>query len=282
MDRKDRKIVLLTATHYNNQSEVLGFTKHVNGLALPAGYELYIAVADNSENWDPELGEINNVSIFRPSENLGYLNGCAFALQCWSNDNKESPEWVGVVNTDIELSPEFMTKLLGQPFSDSVAVIAPDILLPSGERQNPHLGRRLTRIQILLYGWIFGNKILGRLYLLAHALRKEIQSFPRTDELDEQMVTIYAPHGSAIFFSELFFDAGGRLEYGGFLYCEELHVAEQALRNGLKIVWTPGISLRHNQHSTTSNLEMFSRIGWMHQSYRYIFEEYYRDNRTLD
>ena len=52
-------------------------------------------------------------------------------------------------------------------------------------------------------------------------------------------------------------------------------MAEQALRHGLNIVWTPGIALQHNEHSTTSGLDLSNRLDWMQQSYRFIFEEYY-------
>lgn len=276
VENKDRKIMLLTAAHYQNQEEVLEFANHVNGLELPSDYEVHIAVADNSENWDPEKGRADNLSVFQPSRNLGYLNGCSFALRCWSKESEGSPDWVGVVNTDIELSPEFLTRLLSQAFSDKDAVVAPDILLPSGERQNPHLERRLTRAKILLYRWIFGNRMLGRMFLFSRALRNEKRSLSRNEALVEVPTRIYAPHGSAIFFRRLYFDAGGRLEYGGFLYCEELHVAEQVLQNGLNVVWTPGITLWHNQHSTTGSLDLLKRLDWMHQSYSFIFDTYYR------
>lgn len=267
--------MLLTAAHYENQEEVLEFANHVNGLELPSDYEVHIAVADNSANWEPNLGGADNLSVFQPSQNLGYLNGCSFALRRWSEDKEGSPDWVAVINTDIELSPDFLKRLLSQSFSDKDAVVAPDILLPSGERQNPHLERRLTKARILLYCWIFGNRMIGRMYLYAHSLRKDKPSLAGGDVSVEEPVAIYAPHGSAIFFRRLYFDAGSRLEYGGFLYGEELHVAEQALRNGLNVVWTPGICLRHNQHSTTGGLDLLMRIGWMHQSYRFILGNYY-------
>lgn len=275
MKSEDQQIVLLTVAHYLNQREVLEFVQHANRQELPLGYELHFAVADNSQDWDTQLGEAGNLSVFRPSQNLGYLNGCAFAHRSWNNGNDVIPDWVAVVNTDIELSPGFMLRLLSHPFADKDAVIAPDILLPSGSRQNPFLWRRLTRARIRFYRCIFGSKVLGRIYLYAHGLRSEEQSLPMNDGLDEKPTPIYAPHGSAIFFRRPYFEAGGRLEFGSFLYCEELHVAEQALRNGLNVVWTPGLTLRHNQHSTTSSLDLSKRLDWMHQSYRFIFEEYY-------
>lgn len=266
----------MTAAHYNNQLEVLEFAKHVNGLDLPAGYELHIAVTDNSENWSPKLDGGDNFSVFHPSKNLGYLNGCAFALQSWISERDVRPDWVGVVNTDIELSPEFLTRLLTQSYSDPDAIIAPDILLPTGKRQNPHLRKRLRRAQILIFSWIFKIHMLGHLYLFAHAMRNDSRSLSTSDVSNEAPTVIYAPHGSAMFFRRQFFDAGANLEFGGFLYCEELHVAEQARINGLNVVWMPGVWLRHNQHSTTSRLGMAKRFDWMYQSYRYILEEYYR------
>jgi len=276
MDSNTNRVILLAATHYHNEAEVLEFANHVSGLELPNGYMLRIAVADNSENWDSAIDSHGILSVFRPPQNLGYLNGCAFALESWTSERDETPDWVGVVNTDIELSPEFLTKLLTQRFSDNVAVVAPDILLPTGQRQNPHLYRRPGRTQIQIYSWMFKIHWLGRLYLLARRLKGEKRSAPGSVVLGEDPVVIYAPHGSAIFFRRRFFDAGAHLEFGSFLYCEELHLAEQASRKGLDVVWTPGISLRHNQHSTTSRLGMARRFDWMYQSYRYILEKYYR------
>ena len=88
MKSKDKKIVLLTAAHYKNQVEVLEFVEHANRQDLPLGYELHIAVADNSKSWDMRHGGANNLTVCRPSKNLGYLNGCSFALQFWSNENE--------------------------------------------------------------------------------------------------------------------------------------------------------------------------------------------------
>jgi len=268
-------ILLLSVTHYHNQAEVLEFAKHVNGLALPGGYELHIAVADNSKNWDPDIDGVDNLAVFLPPRNLGYLNGCSFAHKRWCEEKQEHPDWVAVINTDIELSPGFFTRLLGHTFSDKDAVVAPDIRLPSGERQNPHLVHRLSRSKVLNYCRIFGSRVLGRLYFLAHVVRKKKQTLTRNEVSVGGLTTIYAPHGSAIFFRKQYFDAGGCLEYGGFLYCEELHVAEQASLHGLNVVWIPGITLQHNEHSTTSGLNLSRRLDWMYQSYHFILEEYY-------
>ena len=46
---KNKKVILLTTAHYFNQVEVLEFARHVNGLYLPGGLELHIAVVDHSE-----------------------------------------------------------------------------------------------------------------------------------------------------------------------------------------------------------------------------------------
>ena len=278
MDEKNRKIFLLTAVHYNNQAEVCDFVRHVNELMLPDGYEMHIAVTDNSGNWDVEFELPKNVSMFQPKQNLGYLNGCSFALRNWIDEAQESPEWVGLVNTDIELSEDFFPKLLSQSFAKEVAVIAPDIILPSGKRQNPHLLQRMSKSRLKLYCWIFGNKVTGCLYILANALMEGKRSIEKRVWEGKSPITIYAPHGSAVFLRRSYFDSGGHLESDGFMYGEELHVAEQALRYGLKVVWTPGITLRHNQHSSTGGLSMFQRIRWMQQSYESILENYYDKN----
>jgi len=63
---------------------------------------------------------------------------------------------------------------------------------------------------------------------------------------------IYAPHGSFIIFSREYFERGGSLKPGAFLYAEELFVAETCRRLGLKAVYWPVIQVAHDEHVSTA------------------------------
>ena len=275
---RQKHTILLTMTHFHNQPEILNFLRHLGTVKVPAVDEVHFAVTDNSGNWQPEVAVGSNVSIYRPPNNLGYLNGCAFALESWRRGHGLMPDWVGVVNTDLEFRQNFFQLLRAWSIPEDVAIVAPDILLPSGQRQNPHLIDRPDKRRMRWYCQIFRNRFLGRIYLIAHSLRKQSSKWWVPESSHANPVGIYAPHGSAFFVSRTFFEAGGRLEYGSFLYGEELHIAEQARRLDMKVLWAPFLSIRHYEHSTTSTLSIAKRLEWMSQSYTYILGEYFQSD----
>jgi hypothetical protein len=107
------------------------------------------------------------------------------------------------------------------------------------------------------YKWLFHFRVAGRGYqrlsLTKLALQRIIQARKRPGVRTLLPERIYAPHGSFLLFHRSYFEAGGTLRYGTFLFGEEIFVAETARQLGLAIVHDPRLVVEHEQ-STPSKI----------------------------
>jgi GT2 family glycosyltransferase len=86
---------------------------------------------------------------------------------------------------------------------------------------------------------------------------------------------IYAAHGSAVFIRDTFFRRGGSLRFGGFMFGEEIHLAEQARRLGLSVLYLPTIRVIHGGGSTTMRVHTRERRRWHLESARVLWNQYF-------
>ena len=270
------KTVLLTAVHYRNEAQVRHFIAHLHSLSLPPGWRLAVAVADNSASWTPTslAPELLPAAVnVYTNGNTGYLGGCAFAYRAWRAEHGTLPGWLGIVNTDLEFAPDFFDRLVTHELPAQVGVVAPNVLLDNGARQNPFM--RLRPARFLLYGYmrVWRNTLLSRLWDLGFVTKQKLDAF-RSAHLNAAPAKIYAPHGSAVFLKDNLLEVS-TLEYRGFMYFEELHIAEQARRAGLEVWWLPDLVVRHHQNATTGHVRARRRWRWKYQSTRVILEDYF-------
>jgi hypothetical protein len=76
-------------------------------------------------------------------------------------------------------------------------------------------------------------------------------------------------------FRRAYFDAGATLNFGSFLYGEELFVAEECRRTKQHISFEPSLKMIHREHTTTGIYKNASHMKWLHQSIRFIRDKYY-------
>jgi len=86
---------------------------------------------------------------------------------------------------------------------------------------------------------------------------------------------IYAPQGSCIVFSKLFFSLGGKLNYPKFLFGEEIFVAETARNFGLRVVYSPRLKVWHDDHSSTGLVRSRKIAAYVRESARFITDTYF-------
>lgn len=264
--------VLFLTAHFHNEAEVRAFTDHL--LALRRFSSLFIAIADNSGN----LGPISRKGVFvvKPPRNLGYLPGCAAAFEAWLAERGTLPEWVAVTNTDLRLAPDFLERLERLDLPPAASVIAPDILLPGGSRQNPLLRERPSARTMRTYARLMQGVAFAAMFEMTVRARHVFRAFAPPPKCDTGPSSIYAPHGSLVLFRRTFFERGGRLTYAARMYGEEIHIAEQARRAGVGVVWCRDLVAHHFEHSTTSRVPVLLRSEWRAESARLLFNEYFR------
>jgi GT2 family glycosyltransferase len=260
-------MILFLVTHYRDRDAVVAFVDHIRALA-PDGMATAVAVADNSPDDPFVYAPSPNVAVYRAPGNLGYLNGCAFAYTSWLADGRPDPEIVAVSNTDVMLQDDFLAALV-QLDLDGVGVVAPDVRLPGGKPQNPFMTRRPSRRRLAFYRVMFrtdaSTLLLGALERIKLG-RRTAPSHPRD---------IYAAHGSIFLLTKAFFARGGMLRLEGLLYAEEIHIAEQARRHGLRAVMAPSLRATHQRRASTGAIARHRRRRWARERLQVVLREYF-------
>lgn len=272
------KIILLTITHFNNTEEVECFIRRISNFKLPDNWHIEIAITDNSNNLILSLDLKKNIKIYQPCENIGYFKGCSMALNSWIEERKIFPEWIGISNTDIEFAPEFFNRLISLDIPENICCIAPDILLENGFRQNPHKKCRPCNFEMFAYTLIYKSNFvtyaLDNLYYYFCNLKRQLKS--KKLRLPKGYELIYAPHGSCFFLNNIFFRKGGRLDYKGFMYGEEIYIAEEIRKLELNIAWIPELKVTHFKKSTTCNVLNEKKVHWRLEVSKILWNDYFR------
>lgn len=208
----------------------------------------------SAEALRPLVAGFRNVELLESSLNRGYFGGAKWGLQQYLARG-ERPEWVIVCNNDILFDDkQFLSKLF-QRDPENAQVIAPAIIARLTELDcNPFLRKRLTAIQLWRYRFWYSNYYLTwSMQLLSPYVRmlRHYFYFWRPKPQSKKCSEIYAAHGSFLIFSSAYFDAGGYIDDGFFLYAEEFSIAEICLRLGLRVVYDPDLRVWHYEHRAT-------------------------------
>lgn len=258
-------MILFLVTHFHDADRVAAFVEHV----LSFGPGVCVAVADNSADSPFVRAVSDRVAVYGPPSNLGYLNGCAFALKAWLGDGRPEPEFVVVSNTDLSLDPGF-ARAMHDLDTAGVGVVAPDVRLPDGTPQNPFMAVRPSRARLEAYRFAFANGMLTR--VLEQLERVKLA---RRTAADVTARDIYAAHGSVFVLTQEFFSSGGRVELDGFMFGEEIHIAEQARRHGLRTVLEPTLRATHEHRASTGRVARTLRRSWARERLGVLLREYY-------
>lgn len=255
-----RDIVVITV-QYGNFADTAAFVACLAGIEGSNKCELVIVDNDGTGAGAAELETIRDmapcpVHLVRPSRNLYYWGGAAFALEALFGSGARHPQWVIICNNDVRIAdPSFFQRLRSLDAS-RYPIVAPTIISEAtGQDQNPFLlgpAGPLKRLKWRLYDV---NYRLATAMLAIHRVTKRLSEplarlLPQSTAGASQR-RIYAPHGSFVILSEAFFDRGGLLDTTVPMFAEELTIA--ALAEDLKLpVWhLPDLKVFHREHSTT-------------------------------
>lgn len=295
--------VLVIGVNYRTNEMAVQFARSVASAARGSrGVKIHLSIVDNSgtiKECDLETrvkAEYEEAQLYWPTQNLGYFGGANFGLARYL-EHSSMPDWVIVANVDIEFSDDFFGSL-SKLNPGSIGVAAPSIWSERYQSdRNPYMVCRPESRTMHSYKYIYRfrlsanfNIILG---LLKSRLRANVQQvlpgawarwlLPRAYGAKHCSDTvsngedrcIYAPHGSCMVLSRLYFLSGGTLAYPCFLYGEELFIAETARRLELKVVYIPNMKIHHSAHASTGLMKSRRVTQYLHQSAVYIADEYF-------
>ncbi|HYM62903.1 MAG TPA: hypothetical protein VEZ11_18600, partial [Thermoanaerobaculia bacterium] len=280
--RPEALSICFVTAMYRNADCVRAFVAHLRSLPGAREVALHMIVANNGGEPAPE---IPGAVVFDPGRNLGYVPGCAWALARWLELGHRMPEWICVSNTDLLLNDDFFLELSRVAIPEDAGVVAPDVRLGSGARQNPILWRRPARAMMFAYAALSRLALFMPIFEMSIHLRHKLRRAwaPRAPALvdagqppaSSAAEAIYAAHGSIFLVHRRFFERGGALHYRGTMYGEEIHIAEQARRAGLRVLWLKSLGAEHQGHATTHAVSPLQRRQWYAESAGVLWSDYF-------
>lgn len=222
-----------------------------------------------------------------PGTNLGYFGGARHGLDRLL-ERRPSPDWIMVSNVDLEVAgDDFWGPLARLDQLSDVGVVGPSIWSDLGKRDlNPRYTTRPEARRVRSYPWIFRHRWVLNAYEALSYVKHHAAAWSRIPTHgaaaparapDCQPNRIYAVHGSCLLFSRRFFECGGTLAYPGFLFGEELFVAETARRLGLGVYHEPRMRVVHDEHSATGVFRSRAVARHVYDSARYVADTFFAD-----
>jgi GT2 family glycosyltransferase len=264
--------LVFALVHYRNTAAIKASIERLRALTVPTGWTVAIIVADNSGDAPADLGAALKVTVVADGANHGYLGGAAMAFNHWRTLHGV-PSWFVIINPDAAPKADALLTLANLSIGDDVAIVAPGVLLGGTTPQNPFMSKRPSRSRMRMYTIAFRSALLTR---LLDALQELKRGRARVAVAASQPQTIYAAHGSIMFVRSRFFERGGTLAYRGFMFGEEIHLAEQIRKLGMRVLYAPAMEVIHDGGSTTGRIDAERRREWHRASADVLWEDHFR------
>jgi GT2 family glycosyltransferase len=301
MKQTSQSKIVVVGVNYETDALALRFVSGLSRIALDAN--VVIVLVDNSERADSTgffsavRARYPDVLCVKSPANLGYFGGANLGLRAYLATGQDF-DWLVVSNVDVEfLGDDFAVRLADLWSTEDIGVIAPSIWSSVSRCDlNPKMLVRPGRARIRLYTLLYRSFCLLNAYGLSAMLVRNLRyllknrvltpimrwlaplqrgSRPDTTVRDSAPKSIYAPQGACIIFSKLFFLRGGSLDYPMFLFGEEIYVAETARVLGLRVVYDPRLTLRHDDHRSTGIMRSRAMASHAYESAVYIADTYF-------
>ncbi len=271
--------ILISCVNYHSEKEI---TEYINHLSKQTVYDkLDIVVSDNScdelkfHKLVSKFKDVKNVYFFNPKMNLGYIHGINFGINKYL-ENHELPEWIAITNTDITYVTEtfYEELLINYPIGYN-CIIAPSIFARYKKVfQNPMLINRYSKLEMFILTKVYKNRIIERSFNFVNNIR--IKFIKRKTKV-VQSQEIYAGHGACLILNKTFFENGGNLNYGSFLFGEEVYIAEVVRNIDGKIYFDKGLRVNHNEHQTIGKVKSKLINKYYDDSMNYLYKKFYKD-----
>ena len=270
--------VLIFCVNFNTENEVLRLISSVNPLSSS---RIDFCIIDNSNTFSEVFmrracsGAIS-IKLLKPGRNLGYFGAIRFALTTIERDH--SSDFVIVANPDLVLADDFFKVFESLELPPDVGVVAPKITnFPSREQANPYMTRRPSRRAMQLRKFIHQSPSLLWHYQILALAKQYVSALVGRHSLPRNAAEeIYAAHGSLMIFSPNYLQSGGDFNHGGFLFSEEIYVAELSREKKLRTIFIPALEAFHYQHASIKKLKPPRFSEYHSESLNFIFERFFR------
>lgn len=281
--------ILVITVNFKGADSTEAFLKSASALE---GFALArIIVVENgshdgsAERLRPFIQKFANVELMESPLNRGYFGAANWALQRYLA-RADKPTWIIVCNNDVVFDDrQFLVNLL-QRDPATVQVIGPAIVArPTGIDCNPFLRERPSPFKLFRYRlWQQNYYLMWFKQLLSpyvRSARHRIYFWRRSSGIHGRS-QVYAPHGAFLIFSRSYFEAGGYIDDGFFLYAEEFSVAEICRKLRLSVVHDPDLRVSHDAHRVTGRMCNRTTFEYGRQGFEYALRKYFHATTTGD
>lgn len=261
---------LLITVNYNSWNDVEKF--YNSFLQCKPGKGVKFVVVDNDSETRPNDTFLQKLKfrgdeVLQLDSNYGYFGAAKQAC----NRIETIGDFFIISNPDIEiLCTKFFQPLrflLKENFSD---VIAPKIVSEGQKNQNPHRLKGISTSLKVFYKIYFSNYYISKLirYILPLRVKK------RDEDMLKDGQHIFSAHGAFIIFSRDYFEKGGFIDDGYFLYGEEDSIAGICKEKNLSIRYTDKLKVYHHEGVSTNLTLSRKKFEWQSEAYKYINNRY--------
>lgn len=253
------------AVHYGEQATVS--EEFVASLKSLLSEKLDLILINNSAKGLLDHLKARFVTILDTGANLGYFGGIRYGMEHFSLGNRN---FAVICNNDIRiLNPDFMERL--DEKLEHWDIIAPSTKTMNGIEQNPHRKGKLTIVRKLYYNVYYTSYVFAWMLNALYVLRKGLTKATRP--LDKESAII-SPHGACMVLKSTYFERGGCIDDGYFLYGEEDSIGAMAKSLGLKVGFVPSLNILHLESISTGKKLSLKKYHFQKTAYRYIKERY--------
>ncbi len=278
---KERAKALIITVNFRQDKCTLRF---LNSASQLDGFEAcHLLVVNNNSDDNSASGirqvaaQFRNIELLASPQNSGYFGGANWAVRNYL-ESHETPEWVVVCNNDIVFDDPKILHRLFEKDSGTAGIIAPSIVSGiTGFDENPSIRHRPSRFRMWRYRfWLSSYYLMWFKQWLSPFVRRIRYTLKKRMHGGDFRAakSIYAPSGAFLIFSRKFFEAGGFIDDGSFLYAEEFRVAEMCRCLGLAIIHEPALRVWHEGSRSTGRMLSKSVYRYQKEGFSYAFARY--------
>lgn len=271
---------LLLTVNYGTPKNTITYIESLIVVDLFSDMDVFVIDnVSNNENYillDKKIASYNKGNIFlhKSDKNLGYFGAINYLVE---NFIKSLSNYLFIIisNNDMIIKDFDFFRKIRQNITKA-DIIAPRVVsLTTGKDQNPHREKTISPVQKFQYRLLYSNYYVGKiLHLLREAYKKKFV-YQKNNQKNLLERTIFSLHGSFFIFSHTYFQKGGYIDDGYFLYGEEDSVAAISKQIGCVTRFIPEICVYHNEHQTTEAFGFKKNIYEIQRkSYKYIKAKY--------
>lgn len=262
--------ILIICTNYNTYDKEEQYFQSIYHAAELANVTVDVLVGDNSNPVQERKYEYDNVQVksFVTNDNLGYFGGIIYAIRV-SEVSLAEYNYVILSNVDLCVSKDFFQVLINNEYSEKIGCIAPAIYsMDTQNDRNPKMINRPSKKRLEVIRIMYKYPLLFTIYK---------NYFRRSKKNADQIMSmkIYAPHGSFMIFTPCAFPFLSKMNFGAFMFCEEIFIGENMNKHGLDVYYDPSLKVIDSDHESTKKIKKKRLYKWNVDALSYILKEFY-------